>query len=126
MKLGLDMHGVIDRHPMVFSMMAKNVIDNGGEVHIIVGMTEDQALLDLLKLHDIPYTEIFSITDQLLFEEHENSLDENVRVVFNDSLWNQAKGAYCSLWNIDIHFDDTEEYSKYFTTPFFLWDKSCS
>lgn len=126
MKLGLDVHGVIDRHPEMFSMMAKSVIEDGGEVHIITGTKEDQSLHDLLILHDIPYTEIFSVTDQLLFEEYEHSFDEHSRPVFEDSIWNRTKGDYCSLWNIDIHFDDTPEYAIHFSTPFFLWNKSVS
>lgn len=124
MKLGLDYHGVIDRHPELFAMMAKNVIADGGEVHIITGMKEDEALIASLKEKGIEYTDIFSITDQLIFEEHGYALNEKGGMVFHEKLWNSTKGDYCKLCQIDVHFDDTIAYEEYFSTPFFLWNKS--
>ena len=43
MKLGLDIHGVIDKRPEDFASLAAAVIWTGGEVHIITGgsVTED-------------------------------------------------------------------------------------
>ena len=37
MKLGLDIHGVIDSNPESFAFMSQSVIANNGEVHIITG-----------------------------------------------------------------------------------------
>ena len=33
---------------------------------------------------------------------------------FDIELWNKTKGEFCKNEKIDIHFDDTEEYEKYF------------
>ncbi len=126
MKLGIDVHGVIDRHPIVFSNMANAVIGGGGEVHVITGAPETDEIKDHLSDLGIPWTEFFSITDQLLFEEYIPTYSETGGMWFPDDIWNPMKGHYCSLHNIDLHFDDTAEYGQYFSTPFALWPQDDS
>jgi len=37
MKVGLDIHGVVDVRPEFFSELSKLLVSNGHEVHIITG-----------------------------------------------------------------------------------------
>ena len=47
--------------------------------------------------------------------------DGKTQKKFDSELWDSIKGKYCKDNNIDLHIDDTEVYSKYFTTPFLLF-----
>lgn len=126
MKLGLDIHGVIDYKPEIFSFISKSVIASGGEVHIITGGSWREDLIQLVKKSGVVWTHYFSVYDHL----KEIGADEDGKIQFPDGtiqrkfdseLWDSVKGEYCKLNNIDLHIDDTEAYSKYFTTTFLLF-----
>lgn len=126
MKLGLDIHGVIDSKPESFRFMSKSVIDKGGEVHIITGGSWNKELIDLVEECGIEYTHYFSVYDYLkgINAEEIGRIqfpDGTTQKKFDSELWDSIKGKYCKDNNIDLHIDDTEVYSKYFTTPFLLF-----
>ena len=124
MKIGIDVHGVITKHPKFFSELTHLIKQDEGEVHILTGSSFNpntkygRKALDELKNCGIYYTHLFSIIDH-----HE---DIGTEVVYEDSenpwidgeLWDKAKAEYCKENRIDIMFDDTQEYGKYFSTPF--------
>ena len=129
MKLGLDIHGVIDSNPESFAFMSQSVIANNGEVHIITGGSWTSELEEQLKGYGIKWTSHFSVYDYLL----ESGIDSIGTIQFPDGtiqkkldyhLWDTIKAGYCKSNNIDLHIDDTEVYSKYFTTPFLLYKSS--
>lgn len=123
-KLGIDWHGVLDALPETISFLAKAIIANGGEVHIITGMTWNQKCIDMLHEFDIPFTHHFSI-----FDYHRSIGSEIVghHERFNipkidDTVWDKTKGYYCRDNDITLHIDDTLIYNDFFTTPFArLW-----
>ncbi len=123
-KLGIDWHGVLDAVPEIISFLAKAVIAQGGEVHIITGMTWTPLCIDKLKELDIPFTHSFSI-----FDYHREIGTEIIghHVKFNipkidDDVWDRTKGDYCRDHEITLHIDDTQIYNNNFTTPFArLW-----
>jgi len=126
MKLGLDIHGVIDSKPEVFKFMSKSVIDKGGEVHIITGGSWNQELINLVDQCGIKYTHYFSVYDYLksIGSEENGRIqfpDGKTQKKFDSELWDSIKGKYCKDNNMDLHIDDTEIYSKYFTTSFLLF-----
>lgn len=129
MKLGLDIHGVIDSNPESFAFMSQSVITNNGEVHIITGGSWTSALEEQLKEYDIRWTSIFSVYDYLV-DSGIDSIgtiqfpDGTIQKKFDYHLWDTIKAGYCRSNNIDLHIDDTEVYSKYFTTPFLLYKSS--
>jgi len=117
MKIGLDVHGVIDQHIKFFGLLSSYFIENGHEVHIITGMKKseyDKTRSDKY----MPYTYFYSITDDLL-TKLTYILDIHDRPRFNEYDWNTAKAKYCKEKKIDIMLDDSDIYSKYFTTPYF-------
>ena len=129
MKLGLDIHGVIDSNPDSFAFMSQSVITAGGEVHIITGGSWTQNLENQIKEYGIKWTSHFSVYDYLL-DSGIDSIgtiqfpDGTIQKKFDYHLWDTIKAGYCKSNNIDLHIDDTEVYSKYFTTPFLLYKSS--
>lgn len=124
-KVGIDIHGVIDRLPGFFSFLSDSIIRNGGEVHIITGGTWDEDLINELKSYNIKWTHHFSVYDYMI----ENFKPIDGEVVFSDgtkqqkfknSDWNKSKGDYCKKHNINFHIDDKDFYSQNFFTPFAL------
>lgn len=117
MRIGLDYHGLIDQAFPLWSVITKSLVENGHEVHIITGGRFKDLESDLKK-YKIKYTHFFSITEHL-----ERSgipyLVHKDKYTFDNDTWNKAKAKYCKTHKISYHFDDTETYGKYFTTPFF-------
>ena len=123
MKLGLDIHGVIDKYPDKYAALARSVRANGGEVHIITGQSLTPGLLSNLKNLHMEWDYIVSIQDELqkviipcAFTE-EDGLN---RPLFIDEDWNSYKGYYCAAHHIDLMIDNSPEYRPYFSTPFLL------
>lgn len=129
MKLGLDIHGVIDSNPESFAFMSQSVIAGGGEVHIITGGSWTTDLENQIKEYGIKWTSHFSVYDYLL-DSGIDSIgtiqfpDGTIQKKFDYHLWDTIKAGYCRSNQIDLHIDDTEVYSKYFTTPFLLYKSS--
>jgi hypothetical protein len=129
MKLGLDIHGVIDSNPESFSFMSQSVISGGGEVHIITGGSWTTELENQLKDYRIKWTSHFSVYDYLVNSGIDSIgtiqfPDGTIQKKFDYDLWDTIKAGYCRSNKIDLHIDDTEVYSKYFTTPFLLYKSS--
>ena len=121
MKIGLDIHGVLDKH-LFLKELAALLVSNGHEVHIITGaMWENKSNVELEQLgimRGIHYTHFFSIADTLLSGGAEVEWKDDVNPVFDEYLWNKIKGDYCKNHNIDFHLDDSDIYGKYFSTPY--------
>lgn len=123
-KLGIDWHGVLDALPESLSWLTRAIVNNGGEVHIITGMTWTPECEEQLKKWDVKWTHHFSI-----FDHHEKlktpviGFHEKFQIPkISDLTWDMTKGEYCSEHNITLHLDDTLIYNEFFTTPFArLW-----
>lgn len=124
MKLGLDIHGVINKDPQVFIKLAKNT---ASEVHIITGITITDKLVKQLKEYNKGkqwWTHLVSVEDELMKSIPCTGFNEFDRPYWEDEVWNSFKGIYCANNNIDIHFDDSHEYREYFNkdiTKFILY-----
>jgi len=118
-KIGLDLHGVIDSMPEFFSIFTKAIIESKGEIHIITGGATEKDK-QLLKEYDIKYTHFFSIVDYHI-EIGTPTSGTHTKYGFekiSDEEWDKTKGEYCKLNEIDMHIDDTTVYNDFFTTPF--------
>lgn len=121
MKVGLDVHGVIEEHPVFFRNFCAALVKGGAEVHIITGK-ERHKVTEELESHGLicgeHYTHFFSITD------HHKELGTPIRwdkkgnPWMDPLLWIRTKGEYCQKVGIDLHLDDTDSYGLCFTTPF--------
>lgn len=121
-KLGIDIHGVIDARPDMFSALSHEVKSNGHEVHILTGAKITPEMIEELKSYDIAYDNIFSILDHHEKEKVEDIWqDSRNNWWVKDEVWNKTKGIYCKENGIDFHIDDTVIYEKDFETPFALF-----
>jgi hypothetical protein len=127
MKLGLDIHGVIDANPETFAFLSKSIIDAGGEVHIITGGSWGEVLKKEVEDAGIKYTHLFSVYDYLKSTDAVpigliQFPDGVIQDKYERNLWDSIKGKYSSEQGLDLHIDDTSDYGAFFTTPFLLYD----
>lgn len=123
MKIGIDIHGVLDTFPEFFSFLTEKLKKNGYEIHIITGARETEKIHKELKSYNIIYDKFFSILDYHTKIGTEIIKDSNDEEWILDEKWDRTKAEYCKNNNIDIHIDDTEKYGKYFETGFIYLEK---
>jgi len=126
-KIGIDIHGVINTNPHVFSILTKELKNRGYEIHILTGPRLNHpyktkkgifnSVKDELKLYGITYDHLFSVLDYNI--ENNSNVWKNEKGWWTDEeSWNSTKSKYCIDKNLDLHIDDTNIYGKYFKTPF--------
>ncbi|MFT7562290.1 MAG: hypothetical protein ACI93R_004225 [Flavobacteriales bacterium] len=113
LKIGLDIHGVIDTFPLKFKLLAAALIKDGCEVHIVTGLKKEPSIDKLLEDAGIRFTHYFSIVTHLQ--------ENGVKVEWRDGLpyadeerWNLAKSEYCKAQGIDFMYDDSPTYLSTF------------
>lgn len=120
MKIGFDIHGVIDYNPKRFSILSKKLIADVHEVHIITGSMKNESIENQLKELGIHYTNFFSVSDYLISKGEKVTFTDPDNPWFESDAWNRAKGEYCKSQKIDIHFDDTRMYGNFFDDCVFV------
>lgn len=132
MKIGLDFHGVISHDPIMFLIMAKELMgqpgDPSNEVHIITGGMWSSMKPKLEKLGfilGVTYSHFYSISDAMMADEHDVTFEDEDNPMFNVEAWNIQKGIYASKYKLDLHYDDSDEYHKFFPrkTNYIHYDK---
>jgi hypothetical protein len=119
MKLGLDFHGVIDKHPETFAELSRVLCAYCWEVHIITGQKITEEFLEQLRKYGIQYTHMFSIIDY--HEKLGTSIHYNEKGPWIDAdLWNRTKAEYCEKNGIILHIDDSDTYGKFFSNTIYL------
>ena len=110
-KIGIDIHGVADTIPEMFRILNESDI----EIHIITGGSITKKFKDYITNLGIRYDYLFSITDSLIDNGENVRWEDSENPWFDALAWDSAKAKYCEEHNIDLMFDDTERYAKYFT-----------
>lgn len=119
MKIGLDLHGIVDTCPEFFGELTRLFVAAGHEIHISTGShIKEGRVEEKLKEMGIHYTHLFSIADYHKEKGTVMSYDKEHMPWIKDEDWNKTKGDYCKEHGIDIHIDDTKRYANYFSTPF--------
>ncbi len=118
MKIGIDLHGVSDAFPSFFAEMTRLFKEAGSEVHLMTGELITDALHEQLRQCGVHYTHLYSIAQHHSDIGTPMSFDAKGTPWIDDELWMKAKGEYARKHGLDIVFDDTEAYSRHFTTPF--------
>jgi hypothetical protein len=123
MKLGLDVHGVVDKDPSRFIKLAREVRRDGGEVILITGHPIDEQLYEELAACGFDeYDQIVSVQDELEKLGYPVlCLDRHGRNHYDDTAWASFKGIFCKEHGIDFHIDDTAHYLDFFETPCALY-----
>lgn len=115
LKIGLDLHGVIDRDPTTFSIISKQ---RDITVFVITGEELSEKLLFKILNYEIRVKEknIFSITS---FHKHLGTpityLNNNpTQPYIEPEIWNRTKSVICKLLDLDYMIDDSPIYGNYF------------
>ena len=113
MKLGIDLHGVIDTNPRLYKIILETM-GKRMEVHIISGPPRSEIIEELEELgfkKGLHYEEVHSIVDFLKENGEEMYQDENGRWwTDNDDHWCATKANICDEFQIDAMIDDKEMY----------------
>ncbi len=120
-RIGIDFHGVFNTKPEYFSRFCHDAMARGWEIHIISGGPEDK-IKKYLKQYNASYNKIFTILEEAQKLGIVKFFDDKTFHI-DDDFWNKAKAIYCEINNIDLHIDDSQEYGKYFSTGFCLYNQ---
>ena len=113
LKIGLDIHGVIDTFPEKFKQLSYALAKDGAEVHIITGITRDSTVDEELARAGIRFTHYFSIVEYLKGNGEPIEWRDGLPYADKDK-WNSAKSEYCEKAGIDFMFDDSPIYLESF------------
>jgi len=121
-RLGLDLHGVIDVAPEFFSQLSRFMIDRAHEIYIVTGREEGDELnieLESCGMRSVRgqlYNRILSITSYQKAKGTPVSYldDRKSQPIMEPSVWNPTKAALCASAGIDIMIDDSTLYEPYF------------
>jgi len=113
MKIGLDIHGVIDIYPEFFRTFSFHLMTKGHEVFIVTGQKWEKAEPQVKNLN-ISYNSYFSIVDYHL--QIKTPMKQNYKNEWwmEDNIWNRSKGDFAKEVGLNIHFDDSRKYLQYF------------
>jgi len=116
MRIGLDVHGVIDKYPHVFAPLTQVLKRQGHEIIIITGRELCTELFDKLDTMGVVYNDVFSITSyHKKIGTHVTYKDDDVtQPLIAPPKWDRTKADFCKEAGVDIHFDDSIVYGKYF------------
>ena len=117
MRIGIDLHGVIDSDPDFFKKLLKYLISSGIEVHIVSGppVVEIISELEELKIEEkIHYHKVHSIVDFLKKSGVVMWNDEKGRWWSNEKDWCNSKSWICWKYGIDCMVDDKVMYKAGF------------
>lgn len=127
-KLGIDVHGVMDDDPDSIKRALEACINTGFyEVHVISGPPAGQVQAELETLsyqEGVHYQKLHTIVDFLKESDAEMWLDDKKTWWASDEDWWSAKAKICEKYGIDIMIDNTTHYEPYFKntkTKFWLY-----
>ena len=121
MKIGLDLHGVLTRWPILFKAVLKPLKHLAGiKIYIITGPPYIEALDEVHNLgleKGKHYDELYSVVDHLKGVSAPEDMwqDENGRWWAEEKAWWGTKAEIASMCDLDFHVDDSPEYGEYFT-----------
>ena len=118
-KLGLDLHGVVDAAPIFFSHLADVMRYRGHEIYIVTGREDCAKLREELEecsMSSKLYNGILSITSyQKALGTPVHYLDgRKSQPMMEPKVWNPTKAMLCATAGIDIMIDDSTLYEPYF------------
>ena len=118
-KIGFDLHGVIDRNPLRFKYKMAELRNAGHDVLVISGPPRDQIIQELSAFNielGWQVDEVYSIVDYLKEKGVPMKQDENKNWWASDAIWWSAKALICREHRVDYMLDDTFAYAAWFAT----------
>ena len=115
-KIGLDIHGVIDQDPSFFATLITRLRKQGHEVHILTGRELSDDLIARLSGLGIAYDQLFSITSYhkeigtyVTYKD-----DDPTQPLIAPPKWDRTKADYAKRVGLSLHIDDSPVYGEYF------------
>ncbi len=129
MKIGIDLHGVLDDNIESAQFHLSKLVQDGDTVLVISGPPTAQIKKELTELgfeQGVHYHEIKSVVDHLKETGAEMWQDEKERWWTHDDIWWGTKGEICEQCEVDIMVDDHIEFAVGFPdtvlTSFILYE----
>jgi len=121
-RIGLDLHGVVDEDPKFFTDLSALMLENENEVYIVTGREECSGLnkeLSLLGMENEGgklYNGILSITT------YQKGIGTPIaylngrksQPMMDPRIWNPTKAMLCATAGINIMIDDSAIYEEFF------------
>ncbi len=126
-KLGIDLHGVIDSNVYKFKNFLLASRDIGMLIYIISGPHVEFIKKELSEYRiwkEVHYNKVLSVVDHLRDSGVEMWEDSKGRPWASEDDWWSTKAQLCEIHDIDIMIDDSERYQVYFEfipTQFILY-----
>lgn len=117
LRIGLDVHGVIDKYPEVFAALSRALVKDGHDVHVVTGPSRTPDFEAQLRVWGIDFTHFCSIIDYRAEQGIAVTYDERGPWVRPEE-WDTAKAEYCEKEKIDLMIDDSDVYHRHFKTPY--------
>jgi hypothetical protein len=126
-KLGLDLHGVIDTHPVRYIKLANIILKYSySEVHILSGPPMEQLMKELQEIANkynqghMFWTHTFSIVEHIKETGVPYNIDDKGHYWCNKVKWDEAKGLYAKEKGLDLIIDNNSDYYPYCPNGSFL------
>lgn len=115
MRIAFDVHGVMADRPDLFKPLLKLFKKNNIEIFVLSGPTKNGIIeeLDSLGYTNEHYDHILSVVDYLKAKNVEMWKDKKNTWWTTEEYWLSSKGEICELYDIDLIFDDNEQYKAY-------------
>lgn len=114
LRIGLDIHGVIDSKPKFFSKYSIRLRAIGHTVYIITGAKITPKLIEKLRNYGMEWDYLLSITDYHVAKKITAvRFDDNGDPWMDQDTWDATKAHICKENKIDILIDDSNIYGKY-------------
>lgn len=119
MKIGIDLHGVIDAYPEKFKSVIRFLNKTRNYVHIVTGVPAHKAEIELKEAgldvdNEFYYLQIHSIVDFLLSTGVQFDLSDPENPWCDDQIWWDSKARICKTYEIEFLIDDSWKYKSAF------------
>ena len=117
MKIGIDLHGVLDTYPEIFKPMLRIFRKAGIDYCIVSGPSAEKVEQELYKTgygDEVHSIWIYSVVDYLTIKGVEFDMTDPENPWCDDNIWWDAKARICKEYKIDYLIDDSEKYRPAF------------
>lgn len=116
-KIGIDLHGVMDKYPDLLRPLCEAVVAQGVEVHVLTGPPAKKAIEELSRAgysKTVHYTHLHSVVDYLKESRTFMWQDGDGNWWASEDDWWASKAEICQDIGISVMIDNSQEYEPYF------------
>ena len=116
MRIGFDLHGVLDKYPTKFKAIIKLLEKTDMQFVVVSGPPREKVEEELTKLgYDwSEFFDIYSVVDFLYNDGVEFDESDPDNLWCDDNIWWDSKARICQKYDIDFLVDDSLKYEPAF------------